>query len=59
MKGKRLLVDVAPLVLFLLALSVFAVGWVRTDQVVFLIAALLMVLAAAYTVYRVRNLYIK
>lgn len=58
MNDSNLAIDVAPLLIFALAAVVFALGWLDTGSQLYLIAALLLGLLAAYAGYRLRKLYI-
>ncbi|MDZ7850786.1 MAG: hypothetical protein U5K70_08320 [Halodesulfurarchaeum sp.] len=58
MSDTDLTFDLAAVLLFALAAIVFLLGWLQTGQQLFLLIGLLMGLATAYMVYRVRNLYI-
>jgi hypothetical protein len=59
MRDTTLLADLGPIGLFGLAAIIFGVGWRQTGNGLFAIAALILVLATAYSFYRVRSLYIR
>ena len=51
--------DLAPVLIFALGALVFLLGWLQTGSQLFLVASLLTGLAAAYSMYRLRKLYIR
>ena len=59
MRDTDLTFDLAPVLIFALGALVFLLGWLQTGSQLFLVASLLTSLAAAYSMYRLRKLYIR
>lgn len=59
MKEERLLVDISPTILFGLATVVFGIGWLQTGRTIYLLAVVIVGMATAYTLYRLRTLYLE